>query len=305
MIHKIAIVGMGALGLLYADQLTSGLGDPGAVEFVMDEERLKRHKEDTYTINGTEKHFKMINANDAEPADLVLVAVKYNALSKALDTMTNCIGADTIILSVMNGVTSEEIIAGRYGMEHMIYCVAQGMDAMRDGTTLKYTQCGKLHIGAVNPDMQKRADAVRELFDRAGLPYLMEEDILHRMWFKYMLNVGVNQACTVFDTTYGVVTTPGETAYEKMFGAMLEVIPVAKAHGVELTEEDAMTCIEIERTLDPKGYPSMTQDLKAGRKTEVRMFAGEMIRMAGELGIKVPYNQFMYDRMMEIEKNLA
>lgn len=302
MIQKIAIVGMGALGLLYADQLTQGLGNMECVQFIMDESRMARHAGDVYTINGQEKKFRIVRAKDAEPADLCIVAVKYNALPSALDTMASVIGPDTIIMSVMNGVTSEGMIARRYPNAPMLITVAQGMDAMRDGSTLRYTQCGALRIGVAEEKNLPALDAVEALFRAANVPYVREADILYRLWFKYMLNVGVNQTCMVFNTNYGVATTPGAEANEKMVGAMREVIPVAKAHGVTLTEADVQQCIAIERTLDPEGYPSMAQDRRAGRRSEVEMFAGDVIRMSKEIGLDAPYNQFFYDKVKEIEK---
>lgn len=301
MIKKISIIGMGALGLLYADQITSGLNDLSVVEFVMDSERAKKHKNDVYTINGEEKNFKIVEADEATPADLVIVAVKYTALKDALDIMKNSVGDDTIIISVLNGVTSEKIIAERYGMDRIVYTVAQGMDAMRDGTTLKYTQCGNLHIGSVSDVMSEKLKEVKELFERANVPHIVEADIMYRMWFKFMLNVGVNQTCMVFDTDYGCATTEGTEPYEKMVGAMKEVIDIAAHNGVNLTQADLEKCIEIEKTLDPKGYPSMAQDRKAKRKSEVDMFAGEVIRMANEYGTSSEYNKFFSDRVAEIE----
>lgn len=304
MIRKIAIIGMGALGLLYADQLTRGLGDMDAVQFVMDKSRLARHSGDQYTINGQEKHFRIVCVKDAEPVDLCIVAVKYTALSDALETMAPVIGPKTILMSVMNGVTSEVILARRYPRNPMLITVAQGMDAMRSGSHLRYTRCGALHIGVTDEENLPALEAVERLFKAAQVPYVREADILRRLWFKFMLNVGVNQACMVFDTNYGVVTTPGTEANEKMVGAMREVIPIAAAHGVRLTEADVQQCIDIERSLDPEGYPSMAQDRRAGRKSEVEMFAGDVLRMSREIGLDAPYNRFLYDRVKEIERDM-
>lgn len=300
-ITKINIIGMGALGLLYADQLTKGLGKEVDVTFVMDRDRAERHKKDVYTINGEEKHFNIVSEDEAEVADMVIVAVKYTALAEALDTMKTSVGDDTVIVSVLNGVTSEQIIAKRYGMDKLIYSVAMGMDAMRDGTTLKYTQCGKLRIGATDDKMKERLHKVEVLFIKGNVPYVAEEDILYRMWFKFMLNIGINQACMVYDTNYGYATTEGNECNEKMIGAMKEVLEIAAKKGISLTMDDLNQCIEIIKTLDPVGYPSMAQDRKAKRKSEVDMFAGEMLRMGKEFGVEVPYNQFFYDRVMEIE----
>lgn len=303
MIGSIAIVGMGALGLLYADQLTSGLKDNGAVTFIMDRERLARHRNDVYTVNGEKKNFRMTAAEDAAPADLLIVAVKYNELQQALDTMEKAVGDSTIILSVMNGITSEKIIASRYGMDRIVYTVAQGMDAMREGTSLRYTKCGNLHIGAVDAKMEEKLAEVRELFERAGVPHVVEKDIMYRLWFKFMLNVGINQISMAYDVNYGQATEVGSECNRVMTETMREVVRIAAAKGVTLTEKDLGQCLEIERTLDPEGYPSMAQDRKAKRRSEVDMFAGEVIRMGRELGIPTPYNEDIMKKVLEIEKN--
>ena len=98
------------------------------------------------------------------------------------------------------------------------------------------------------------------------------------MWFKYLLNVGVNQACTVYETDYGHVTSPGPIC-EEMKEAMREVCRLAAVEGIELTEADIEAAIELEKTLKPDGYPSMRQDALAGRPTEVDLFAGTVIAM--------------------------
>jgi len=303
MIKKIAIIGMGALGLLYADQLTRGTENTASVEFVMDEERLARHRHDVYTINGEVKRFRVVSCRDATPADLCIVAVKYNALDSALDTMQTVIGPDTVIMSVMNGVTSEKIIGKRYPNAAILLTVAQGMDVMRDGSDVRYTRCGALRIGTDRPDNVSALDSVEELFRRAAVPYFRESDIMYRLWFKYMMNVGINQVCMVFDVGYGIVVTEGTEANRILREAMREVIPVAKAHGVNLTEADIDECIAIEKTLDPLGYPSMAQDRKAGRRSEVEMFSGDLLRMSEEIGVEAPCNRFLYDRVREIEQN--
>lgn len=301
MIKSVSIIGMGALGLMYANQLKSGLGDDINVSFVMDEERAIRHKNDVYTINGDNKSFPIISDKDATVSDLVMVAVKYIDLPAALDTMTKCVGENTIILSVMNGISSERIIAERFGMDKLIYSVAQGMDAMRDGTSLRFTKTGNLHIGGTDEDMCRRVDAVKELFEAASLPHIVEDDIMYRLWFKFMLNVGINQTCMVYDSTYKVATTPGTETNLSCLGAMKEVLNLAPFNGVSLCDKDLDTVISVLKTLDPDGFPSMAQDRKACRKSEVDMFAGEVIRQGKLYGVATPVNEMLYNKVMDIE----
>ena len=130
-IKSTAIIGMGALGMMYGTHMLDA-GEKN-VWFVMDEARVQKYGARTFYKNDKSYQLPMKNCEEMNPADLVIVAVKYNALPSALETMRKCVGEHTVILSVMNGITSEEIIGERYGKEHMIYTVAHGMDVHEDG----------------------------------------------------------------------------------------------------------------------------------------------------------------------------
>lgn len=302
-IQSTCIIGMGALGMLFAGLIADSAG-PESVIFAAEKDRVEKYQSMKFTVNGVPKKFRITDSRDCTPADLVIVAVKYTALSSALDTMANCVGPDTTIISVMNGITSEEIIGARYGMEKVVYCIAQGMDAVKFGGDLTYSKPGELRLGirktpGLSAD-QARLDALTRYLSRSGVPYTVEEDIMHRLWGKFMLNVGINQVCMAFETNYGGVLCPGK-AYDTMAGAMHEVIALAKAEGISLTEADFQSYIDLCRTLSPDGMPSMRQDGIAKRPSEVEMFAGTVRTLAAKHGIPVPVNDWLYQKIREIE----
>ena len=267
-IQSTAIIGMGALGLLYGNQIVSRLGSSG-LRFIADRKRIQKYHSMEFTVNGEHRTFPMEDCETAAPADFVIVAVKYNALPEALNTMKNCVGPDTTIISVMNGISSEQMIGERYGREKVLYSIAQGMDAMKFGSSLTYTQAGELRVGALSPEQNNRLEAMTAFFDRAGISYTVEDDILHRLWGKFMLNVGVNQTCMAYETTYSGTLVPGE-AHDTMIGAMREVIRLAHAEHVNLTEQDLDSYIDLLKTLSPDGMPSMRQDSLSHRPSEVQ-----------------------------------
>ena len=143
-----AIVGMGALGMMYGERIAERLGEK-AVCFVADEERARRYGQMDFTVNGASRQFTVRNYKEMEPVDLVVAAVKGPGLLEALDVMAPCVGPDTTIISVLNGISSEEIIGGRFGREKVVYCIAQGMDAVKFGTALTYSRFGELRIGVL------------------------------------------------------------------------------------------------------------------------------------------------------------
>ena len=298
-IKKTAILGMGALGMLYASQISSAFGSD-SVYFLADQKRIERYQKLTFTINGTPWSFPMKAPENACPADLIIIAVKYNALPSALDIMGSSVGPDTTIISVMNGIDSEAIAGKRYGDEKVLYCIAQGMDAMKFGTDLTYTRSGELCLGTRINGQETRLDALTRYFDSARISYRTESDILKRLWGKFMLNVGINQTCMAYEANYAQALTPG-TRYDTLVGAMREVILLAQKEGITLTEGDLEAYIELLKTLSPEGVPSMRQDGIANRPSEVEMFSGTVRRLAAKHGLSVPVNDMLYKKIKDME----
>lgn len=306
-IETVNIIGMGALGLLFGEPIRENLGG-GEPRYVMDAARKARHENDTYTINGRVVTPAMITPEEARPADLVLVGVKYPALPEALDIMASSVGEDTIILSLMNGVDSEDIIAERFGREKVLYSVSQEMDAQRYGSDLVYSKAGQLYVGVPNTAegelrdiLTAKLDRVCAFFDKVRLPHTREPEIIYRQWSKFMLNVGCNQICMVYDQGYGPCMVPGSEAFAMMTGAMREVCAIASALDIPVGEKEVAQYLNILRTLDPQAVPSMGQDRRQKHASEVDMFAGVVIAYGKRLGIETPVNEYMLRRVREIE----
>ena len=299
-IETVHIVGMGALGLLYGSIIQKSLG-ADTVTYVMDPIRYEKYKNATYRINGAVTPFRIIPCTEATPCDLLIVAVKNPGLTSALEVMKTSVGSDTAIVSVMNGTTSEETIGGIFGMEHMLHTVAQGTDATCFGGHLNYSAAGYLCLGVVPPAPDALLDRVCAFFDKAGISYVREADIRRRIWSKYMLNVGLNQSCMVFGTTYGDINTEGSESRMTMVAAMREVILVANAEGIALCEEDLRQYLELMLTMAPDNMPSMAQDRVNKKPSEVDMFAGNVLKLAEKHGIPAPANAFLLRRVREIE----
>ena len=301
MIESIAIVGMGAMGILLGDAFSKALG-PDKVSFLARGARLERYRREGAWCNGEPCHFRFSDGTDG-PAELLIFAVKSPDLSDAVELAAPAVGEDTILLSVLNGVSSEELLEQTFGHEKVLYTVTQGMDAVRVGNRLTYHTPGQMFLGLPEEDYFDRGEklaAAVEVFQRAGLPVVREDDILHRMWCKYMLNVGVNQVCMAYELDYGGVQVPGE-ARDLMIAAMDEARKIGACQGILVTQKDKAEYLAVLDALNPAGIPSMRQDGLAHRRTEVDLFAGNIIETARRYGMSTPVNQMLYDRIRAME----
>ena len=295
-IQHIDIVGLGALGVMYADFFTRKLGKE-CVRVLADKERIERYRKETVTFNGKVCDFNYRDAaEETESAQLLLFTVKYGALEQAMEEVAHLVGPDTILLSALNGIRSEEDLGRKFGKEKVIHCIAQKMAAMKEGNAAVCTNPGELALGVLDEEKKKNLDVVKLFFDETGFPYSCPENMRHAMWAKLLCNVGVNQTLALYGGTYRDVQKEGE-AREMMKAAMRETILVANAEGVDLTEKDLHEWVGIIDGLNPDGEPSMRQDSKAGRKTEVVLFAGTICELGKKHCIATPVNDIFMEKI--------
>ena len=210
-------------------------------------------------------------------------------------------GPNTLIASLCNGITSEQKIAERFGWEHTVLGICQGMDAVFLNGALTFTNTGEIRFGAVAGTDPATTTAIDEPYTRCGIAHTVEHDIAHRMWAKLMLNDGINQTCMAYGGTYGSATEQGSEQLRSFVSAMRETLAVANAEGIELTEADLTQMVRLIKGLDPAGMPSMAQDRIAQRRTEIEEFAGTVRRLAAKHDIQAPQNEWLYQRIRDIE----
>jgi 2-dehydropantoate 2-reductase len=301
MIQKVYISGLGAIGSIYAARIHES--DPGAITVIADRERIERYQQNGITVNGTAYPFHFIPP-DAEtgPADLILIAVKQHHLEQSIRDIRNFVGEKTIILSLLNGITSEEMVGRQYGVTKLLYSFAVGTDAVREGTHTRFSNIGQIVFGeAMNTSYSSKVIAVKEFFDRTRIPYRIPENMLRELWWKFMMNVGINQTSAILKAPYGVFQTIGE-ARELLEMAAGEVIELSRKTGIHLNEDDIRRAVKIINGLGPDGKSSMLQDVEAGRKTEVEIFAGTVIELGRTYGVDTPVNRILWRMIRTLEQ---
>lgn len=301
-IKNILICGLGAVGSIYADKIQS-IND-FELRILVDKDRFERYKNNPLIFNG-----KILDLNYILPedkffkADLIIISTKYNGLDSAIRNIENFVYDDTIIISLLNGITSEKIIASKYGYEKILYSYFIGHSAVRKDRTV--TQDGVNTIVFGSPDNNKNIIKVKSFFDKAGINYNIPDDIIYSMWLKFMLNVSSNQLSAVLRYTFGEMYN-NEKCMNFIKSVMEEVKSIAKAEGVRNPDNMTDDAIAALKTMAPEGKTSMLQDIESNRHTEVDMFAGVVIELGKKHGIQTPYNVVLKN-LIEIihnEKNI-
>ncbi len=286
-IERVSLLGLGAVGTPLAVRLRSALGSGFSV--IADERRRERMRREGTIFNGERYDFSF--AVKPEPKELILIATKASALPAALDMLVPFIGSETIVLSLLNGIESEETIAARFPEAHVLYSYFLGHPSLREGNRITHDGNYRIYFGeAQNLTLSPAAERVRQLFERAEIPYSIPEDMRAAMWQKFVINIGCNQTTALLRCPYGHLQR-NDRAMMLAVDLMNEAAAVTRAIGIAQADEMVDRAVETIRSMNPEGKSSMLQDVEAGRSTEIDIFAGTLCRLADELRIPVPLNR--------------
>jgi 2-dehydropantoate 2-reductase len=302
-ISQVIIVGLGAIGTIYAAKLQRY--DPACVRVVVDSNRMERYRAQGVTLNGVRHDFNYV-LPEATPhkADLILIATKADALDDAITAIEAFVHDETIILALLNGITSEEKIAERYGREKVLHSYFIGHGSTRVGNMVSHDGVGRIVFGEANaPARTPKVDAVCRFFDRAGIDYETPDDILFSMWCKFVVNVGINQASAILRASYGDFQRSAEV-YAVATDLMREAVLIAEKVGIRNVDAILPWCDNFIRNMPPAFKSSMLQDIEAGKKTEVDIFGGAVCLLGERYGIPTPHNAMLVRLIKALEEIL-
>ena len=299
-IKKVAVVGAGAIGAYMIWGLADLLGENLWV--IADGERGEKLRGEGLRINGRDYKLHVKSRQEAGKADLVIVCVKYDSLESTLECIERVCGPDTVVMSLMNGVDTEDTIGSYIGMEHMIYSIIR-ISSKRTGREIAFNPPGDgmgIFFGEKQPPYDtERIRAVKALFDQSLLRSTVSEDIMCEVWTKFALNVGENIPQAILGCGVGAYIDSEHGSFLR--AAMRdEVIAAAARYGITVRPERC--CSPIGGNISRAARFSTLQDLDAGRKTEIEMLCGKMIKIGEELAIPVPYCTMAYHIIKALEE---
>lgn len=301
-IEKVLVCGIGAIGSIYANAINDY--DSKNLRILVDKKRLENYTKNPKIFNGKPLNFNYIlpDATDFK-ADLIIIATKFDGLNDVIKNMGNFVKDDTVIISLLNGVTSEEIISKKYGWKNLPIAYYIGHSAMREGNNITHDGVGTIVFG-INDKTKTSEECIeraKRYFDKAKIDYKIPDDMPHAYWLKYMLNVSSNQPSAILRMTFGDMQS-NKKFMEFLVKIMKEVQAIAKAEGIKNTDKMIDEALESFGKMTADGKPSTLQDVEGHRKTEVDMFAGTMIEFGKKHNIPTPYNMVLKDMLEVIQE---
>ncbi len=298
-ISRVAVLGAGAVGS-YPIWGISRCKDV-ELSLVASGERAERLKANGIVVNGERFKPLVLTPTEVHGVDLLIVCLKYGALEGALDSIREVTGPDTTVMSLMNGIESEEAIGKTIGESHVLPALIK-IASSRQGEGFSFdpeTTKGIVFGEQKAPFESERVKAIESLFTEAGLRHRSTEFINEEIWSKFRLNVCNNLPQAILGVGVGCYISSQHVAAIRS-GLESELMAIAKAKGIDLSKADSSS--ETGSAVPPTARYSTLQDLDAGRHTEVDMFSGALMRMGRELGIPTPFNEYTFHMIKALEE---
>lgn len=289
-INNVIIIGLGAIGSIYATKIFDC--NPDLVKVLVDESRGVRYKKNKIIFNGKEYDFEyVLNTETDFKADLILIATKAKDFPRATEMIKNFVGEDTIILSLLNGISSEPVLVNKFEKDKILYSYYIGHASVKNGFKIDYDGIGKIVFGEEdNQNLSENVKRVKDFFDTVGVDYEIPEDMTSSMWQKFVINIGINQTSAIYRADYGLLQTSAE-AQKTARELMEEAVEIAKALKVKNADKFIDETFNLINDMPPELKSSMLQDVENNRVTEVDIFAGEICRLGKKLNIATPKNE--------------
>jgi 2-dehydropantoate 2-reductase len=233
------------------------------------------------------------SAREAGVCDLILVSVKCWDTRQAAREIFPCVGENTSVLSLQNGIENEEILAEVLGESRVLGGVSRvGVEMLTPGV-IEHTHGGEITLGQMDGQRAERAEAVATLFIEAGIPARVTDQFKAELWEKCAWNSSINGISAITRTCPGEIVTHGPTR-ELARSMVLEAAQVAEAAGVLFNRSRIEPTLDFIEKVLARSRTSTLQDIEKGKRIEYDGLNGAILRAAEKHGIAVPLNRVVW-----------
>jgi len=302
---KIAIVGPGAMGCLFAAFLAKSKEELWLLG--KDKERAAKISQQGIQVEGVSGNWQACvkataEAKEIGQADLIIICVKAYDTKEAITRAKSLIGENTQVLTLQNGIGNIEIISEVVGSEKVIGGVTNLGATLLDTGKVRHAGKGETVIGRIDGKIPVGMRSIREIFNQAGLETRISRDIKGLLWSKLIINVGINALTAITGLNNGRLVE-FEGTRKILREAVTEATRIAKRKRIKLIYDDPLAKVEAVCEATATNVSSMLQDVLKKKRTEIDFINGVIVRQAQELDIPTPVNSVLLNLVKTIESS--
>ena len=291
---RIAVIGIGAMGSVYAGLLAAAGLDVWGVDSWTD--HVETIRRDGLHVSGAsgERLVRLSATSDIQDvgtADLVIIATKANGAVAAAHAARTILAQDGVVLTIQNGLGSADRVAEVIGPERVMVGVVGGFGASNPApgrvhhNGWEFVRLGE-YVGGRGSE---RLDRIGAVWEKGGFKVLRFPDIHKMVWEKFICNVAFSAPCAVTGMTIGEVLSDRH-ASAVSFACAREAYDVAMARGITLDFDDPQKYVREFGQKIPHARPSLLLDHMARRRSEIDVINGAVPSEAAKVGLQAPAN---------------
>ena len=305
---KIAIVGTGAMGSLYA----ALLGDSGNEVWAIDQWdahvdaiREKGLRLEGVTGDRTVHVYAATNADSIGPCDLVIIATKAMHVAAAAESSKSLMGPETIVISIQNGLGGPQIAEDILGKGRVLIGVAGGFGAsVRGPGHAHHNGMGLMRLGEMKGPATGRTERMAKVWSDAGFNVKTYDNIDQLIWEKLICNTCFSGTSAITEWTLSEIMAD-EDAWRIASGCAKETFDVAKAKGIFVDIDEPVKYVHEFGLKMPNAKPSMLLDYLEGRQSEVDYINGAIPAEGEKVGVAAPFNTLVTALVRIKEKKIG
>ncbi|MBK1789132.1 ketopantoate reductase family protein [Prauserella cavernicola] len=304
---KIAILGTGAMGSVYAGLLADAGNEVWAVDTWA--EHIEAIRRNGLRVEGASGDrvahpHATTDVSDIGDCELVVIATKARDVVEAAASAKHLVGDNTTVLTIQNGLGSAERIAGVLGRTGVAVGIVGGFGAsIPEPGHVRHEGWEMLHMGELDGPVSPTLAGIASVWSDAGFRVSTYDDIELMVWEKFICNVCFSGTCAVTGLTIGEVIAD-EQAWKIASGCATEAWNAARAQGIGLTMDDPVEYVRTFGSAIPDARPSMLLDVLAGRPTEIDVINGAVPEQAERAGLRAPYNEVVAALVRRLDARL-
>jgi len=292
---KIAIVGTGAMGSVYAALLRRAGHEVWAIDVW--EEHLEAIESKGLHVSGASGDHVVDGIRtgrtpaDAGPCDVWVISTKAADVEGPLEGIAALLGPDDVVMPFQNGMGAGERVARVIPEEQIVLGIAEGFgSSIPQPGSVHHNGMRLIRIGEMRGGLTDRVREIEGTWRDAGFEVRAFADIDRMIWEKFVCNVTLSAPTAVFDVTVGELMANDE-AWAVALGCTMEAHRLGVASGVAFSFDDPVRYVTEFASTIPDASPSMRLDHLAGRRSEIDVINGKVVELSRELGLETPYNQ--------------
>ncbi|GAB3024616.1 ketopantoate reductase family protein [Mycobacterium bourgelatii] len=301
---KIAIIGCGAMGSVYAAKLAAAGNDVLAIDrYQPSIDQIAAHG---LRVTGPDYDqtvsLRASTTAPTEAMDLVVIAVKAADVTAGAQQALPLLGADTSVLTIQNGLGSAETVASIVGDARLAVGIASGFGAAQVAPGhVRHNAMRAMRFGAYSSLPYATVESIARVWADAGFDAAAVTDIAAMQWEKLICNVAYSAPCALTGMTVGQVMDDPDVGPVSR-AAATEAWTVAQASGIAVAVTDPVAHVRAFGAGMPKAKPSALLDHEARRVSEIDVINGAIPRQGARVGVEAPVNATLTGLVKAVER---